>query len=217
VQPNVREFVKIVTQVHNFGPVLELGSCLLEGQDCDANLRSLFPSGTHYIGVDMNPGRGVDVIAYYDHTYFPTNIEFIPRTVIACETFEHCDNPRQAIENVGIIIHSSGVFIFSSPFNFPIHHLPDRWRITPQCYQEMLEGSGFYAAVYFQGELSNPHSVYGFATCDQDKFGIMESAISYDMHQIPAINEGESVYRWNGQQDYIRARQEEQAKCQIHP
>ena len=43
------------------GPVLEIGSYQVAGQEALADLRGLFPD-REYTGVDLRPGPGVDVL-----------------------------------------------------------------------------------------------------------------------------------------------------------
>src|SRR5205823_9415180 len=67
------------------GPILEVGSFQVAGQEDIANLRSLFPA-QEYLGIDVRPGPGVDLVA---------DVEALPQadasvgTVIAMNTFEH--------------------------------------------------------------------------------------------------------------------------------
>ena len=67
------------------GPVLEIGSYQVAGQEALADLRGLFP-GRPYTGLDMRPGPGVDLVA---------DVEALPQadasvgTVLAMNTFEH--------------------------------------------------------------------------------------------------------------------------------
>src|SRR4051794_20245516 len=67
------------------GPVLEVGAYQVQGQEGLADLRPLFP-GRAYLGVDVRPGPGVDLVA---------DVEALPQadasvgTVLALDTFEH--------------------------------------------------------------------------------------------------------------------------------
>ena len=51
------------------GPVLEIGSYQVPGQESLGDLRGLFP-GSAYVGLDMRPGRGV--ITWPASKSFPT-------------------------------------------------------------------------------------------------------------------------------------------------
>src|SRR5439155_8484425 len=67
------------------GPILEIGSYQVAGQEEIIDLRTLF-AGKPYLGVDVRPGPGVDQVA---------DVEALPQadasvgTVIALSTFEH--------------------------------------------------------------------------------------------------------------------------------
>src|SRR5262249_5259708 len=67
------------------GPIVEIGSYQVEGQEAIADLRGLF-AGKPYTGLDRRPGPGVDLVA---------DVEDLPQadqsvgTVLAMNTFEH--------------------------------------------------------------------------------------------------------------------------------
>ena len=82
----LRGMVRAVAETFDLpGPILEIGSYQVENQEDVADLRSLFP-GKPYVGLDMRPGPGVDVVG---------EVEALPQadgsvgTVLALETFEH--------------------------------------------------------------------------------------------------------------------------------
>jgi len=117
------------------GPILEVGSYQVTGQDEVANLRGLFP-GREYLGIDARPGPGVDEIA---------DVEALPYadgsfgTVIAMNTFEHVPHFWRGIDEVYRVLRSDGAFLICCPFFFHIHEHPnDYWRFTPQAYDLLL-------------------------------------------------------------------------------
>lgn len=118
------------------GPILEIGSYQVEGQEDLAELRSLFP-GKEYIGVDFRPGPGVDCVA---------NVEKLPQpdgtigTVIALNTFEHVRHFWKGFAEIHRVLRPDGVFLVSCPFYFHIHGYPnDYWRFTPEAFKVLLE------------------------------------------------------------------------------
>jgi SAM-dependent methyltransferase len=118
------------------GPILEIGSRQVPGQETLANLRSHFP-GRPYIGVDMQPGLGVDVVA---------NVESLPQrdesigTVLALSTFEHVAHFWRGFEEVRRVLRPDGALFVASPFYFHIHAYPnDYWRFTPEALKLLLE------------------------------------------------------------------------------
>src|SRR5262249_14334673 len=111
------------------GPILEIGSYQVPGQETVADLRRLFP-GKPYLGVDMRPGPGVDCVA---------NVEALPQpntsvgTVIAMNTFEHVPHFWRGFEEIHRVLRPDGVFLVACPFYFHIHNHPsDYWRFTPE-------------------------------------------------------------------------------------
>ena len=82
----LRGMVRAVAETFDLpGPILEVGSYQVEDQEDIADLRPLFP-GRPYVGLDMRPGPGVDLVG---------DVEALPQadasvgTVLALETFEH--------------------------------------------------------------------------------------------------------------------------------
>jgi SAM-dependent methyltransferase len=118
------------------GPILEIGSYQVQGQERIADLRTLFPH-RDYRGIDMRPGPGVDRVA---------NVESLPfasasvGTVLALNTFEHVKHFWRGLDEVRRVLRPDGVLILSTPFHFRIHEFPhDYWRFTPPAYEALLE------------------------------------------------------------------------------
>jgi SAM-dependent methyltransferase len=117
------------------GPILEIGSYQVPGQEEITDLRSLF-EGKSFIGVDARPGPGVDLVA---------DVEALPYadastgTVIALSTFEHVPHFWRGFAEIERVLRPDGVFMVSIPFHFHIHNHPgDYWRFTPQALDLML-------------------------------------------------------------------------------
>jgi SAM-dependent methyltransferase len=117
------------------GPVVEIGSYQVAGQEALADLRPLF-AGKHYLGLDRRPGPGVDRVA---------DVEALPLadasagTVLALNTFEHVPHFWRGFAEVGRVLRPDGVLLISCPFYFHIHNHPgDYWRFTPQALELLL-------------------------------------------------------------------------------
>src|SRR5215472_17239718 len=86
------------------GPILEVGSYQVPGQEEIANLRGLFP-GKPYLGVDVRQGPGVDQVA---------DVEALPHasgsvgTVIAMNTFEHVPRFWRGFEEIHRVLRPDG-------------------------------------------------------------------------------------------------------------
>ncbi|HEV3202851.1 MAG TPA: methyltransferase domain-containing protein [Gemmataceae bacterium] len=118
------------------GPILEIGSQQVPGQEGIANLRPLFKNKP-YVGVDMRPGPGVDVVA---------DVEALPQstgtagTVIAMNTFEHVPRFWRGLEEIHRVLRPDGVLLLSCPFYFHLHSYPsDYWRFSPAALELLLQ------------------------------------------------------------------------------
>ncbi len=104
------------------GPILEIGSYQVAGQEAIADLRSLFP-GKDYLGVDMRPGPGVDLVA---------DVEELPHadgsvgTVIAMSTFEHVPRFWRGFDEVHRVLRPDGALAGRLPVLLPHPQLPQR-------------------------------------------------------------------------------------------
>jgi SAM-dependent methyltransferase len=141
------------------GPILEIGSYQVAGQEDMAELRSLF-SGKEYLGVDMRLGPGVDCVA---------DVEALPQktasigTVIAMNTFEHVPHFWKGFAEVQRVLRPDGVFLVSCPFYFHIHNYPsDYWRFTPEALKLLL--ADFPTKIIgWQGPSKRPAHVWALA------------------------------------------------------
>jgi SAM-dependent methyltransferase len=118
------------------GPILEIGSYQVAGQEAIADLRALFP-GKDYVGVDVQAGPGVDCVA--DAEALP-HADGSVGTVIAMNTFEHVPRFWRAFEEVYRVLRPDGALLVSCPFAFHIHDFPsDYWRFTPEALELLLQ------------------------------------------------------------------------------
>ena len=141
------------------GPVLEIGSYQVAGQEGIADLRALFPDRP-YVGLDVRPGPGVDCVA---------DVEALPLadasvgTVIAMNTFEHVPRFWRGFEELYRVLRPDGVLLVSCPFYFHIHSFPsDYWRFTPQALQLLL-GEYPSKVLGWHGPVKRPSNVWALA------------------------------------------------------
>lgn len=118
------------------GPILEVGSYQVEGQEGIADLRSFFP-GRPYVGLDLRPGPGVDLVA---------DVEALPQadasvgTVLALGTFEHVARFWHGFDEIHRVLRPDGALVVACPFYFHVHAHPcDYWRFTPDALKLLLE------------------------------------------------------------------------------
>lgn len=160
MRPVVRAFVEAAAPcLPGAGPVLEVGAYRVAGQEALADLRPLFP-GRPYVGLDLRPGPGVDVVADAAALPFPDASQ---GTVLCLETLEHVFELPRALAEIERVLMPGGLLIASTPFHFHLHaHPDDYWRLSPSAWSRLLAG---YAAraVGAVGPASRPHTVLALA------------------------------------------------------
>ena len=107
------------------GRILDIGSLNVNG-----SLRQVAPTYFDYVGVDFEPGNGVDVILE-DPYHFP----FADGTFDACVSsscFEHSEFFWLVFDDVMRVLRPDGLFYLNAPSNGPFHRYPvDCWRFYP--------------------------------------------------------------------------------------
>jgi SAM-dependent methyltransferase len=136
MHPRVRAFIELCSRtVPVPGPLYEFGSYQASSQEGISDLRPLF-AGREYVGADMRPGPGVDVVLDLHQINLP---DASVGTVICCETLEHVEFPRKAVSEIHRILAPDGVLIVTVPMNLLIHNYPsDYWRYTPEGLKSLL-------------------------------------------------------------------------------
>jgi SAM-dependent methyltransferase len=141
------------------GPILEVGSYQVSGQETIADLRTLFP-GKPYLGIDARPGPGVDHVA---------DVEALPYasrsfgTVIAMNTFEHVPRFWRGFEEVHRVLRPDGALFISCPFYFHIHEHPsDYWRFTPEAFELLLRDYP-HKIIGWHGPAKRPANLWALA------------------------------------------------------
>ena len=104
--------------------VLDVGS-----QDVCGSYRSLFPSQA-YVGLDVAPGRGVDVVVEpYDWTELGGRVfDFI----ISGQALEHIEFPWETMRLMAAHLKPGGRLCVIVPARWPLHYFPlDCYRFHP--------------------------------------------------------------------------------------
>lgn len=118
------------------GPVVEIGSYQVEDQEELINLRQFFP-GQPYLGLDIRPGPGVDLVGSVED--LPLETASVG-TVLAFSAFEHVQRFWVGFEEVRRVLRPDGVFLVCCPFYFHQHCYPsDYWRFTPEAFDFLLQ------------------------------------------------------------------------------
>jgi SAM-dependent methyltransferase len=141
------------------GPILEVGSCQVPGQEDLANLRELF-AGRPFLGMDRRGGPGVDLVADVESLPLPNSSV---GTVLALSTFEHVGRFWRGFAEIQRVLCPGGALLVACPFYFHIHaHPDDYWRFTPAALELLLEE---YPSkiVGWHGPRSRPANVWALA------------------------------------------------------
>jgi SAM-dependent methyltransferase len=135
--PGILDFAKRMRQAHAIEPgnVLEVGSYNVNG-----TIRDVFQAGAaSYLGVDMAPGPGVDVVMNaHDIAY-----NFRPSafdTILCCETLEHDLRPWITVGHMRSLLKPGGHLLVTTPtFGFPEHRYPiDCYRYGEDAYRGFI-------------------------------------------------------------------------------
>lgn len=122
------------------GPVLELGS-----MDVNGSPRALFPDGTEYLGVDIEPGRGVDVVGLAHEA--PTRPEGWA-LVISTQALEHDPHWRETLAHAVRVLSPGGVLVVTAAAPGTTPHGLDIW---PDGYYRNLSEADLLGAVEAAG------------------------------------------------------------------
>jgi SAM-dependent methyltransferase len=133
----IRGVVRAIAETFELpGPILEVGSYQVPGQENIAELRRLFPDRP-YTGIDVRPGPGVDQVADVEQLPF-ADASF--GTVLALNTFEHVPRFWKGFAEIARVLRPDGALLVSCPFYFRVHNHPgDYWRFTPMALETLLE------------------------------------------------------------------------------
>ena len=117
--------------VAHTGRVLEIGSLNVNGTP-----RSVFHDAKKYVGVDMQFGPDVDVVADAHILQLVDMFDL----VICCEMLEHDKNPFATLQTLHNHLCESGLLVITTPASgFPEHKYPrDYWRFMPDTYRDIF-------------------------------------------------------------------------------
>jgi SAM-dependent methyltransferase len=112
MHPGAYKFVQTATDNIGFdyfnARILELGSYIVNG-----TVRNIFNGCPDYVGVDLRPGPGVDVVANAT-TYCPKEDLASYDLVVTTEMLEHCDDPEAVIKNIHKLLKPGGYLILTA-------------------------------------------------------------------------------------------------------
>jgi SAM-dependent methyltransferase len=109
----------------SFQVVVDLGS-----QDVNGSLRDHCPSGARYVGLDIEPGRGVDMMVEPGATLPFANASV--DVVVSTSAFEHDVFFWETFLEMARVIRPGGLVYIDAPSNHEFHRYPlDCWRFYP--------------------------------------------------------------------------------------
>lgn len=138
------------------GPFLEVGS---KDYGTTQDLRSLFEHRAAYLGVDREPGRGVDCVLDLAGPWEGIDAALGGRrfgTIFCLSVLEHCEQPFRMAENLTRLLVPGGQVCVAVPFAFKFHAYPsDYWRFTQEGVKRLFDGLEFCDA---DGVASTPRT-----------------------------------------------------------
>ena len=136
-----RTWIEQVADLDKDKSILEVGSFIVPSQEEAQCRKTIAPLAGKYIGLDLRPGPGVDIVA--DAKKMPFRDESFD-IIICLDMLEHADWPRDVIRECFRVTKKGGGLFLASVFSFPIHDYPhDYWRFTPWCIKSLLEDAGY--------------------------------------------------------------------------
>ena len=194
MRKQVNEIVRIVSEsLPKKIKVLEIGSLIVEGQE-HLSVRKYFPEA-EYIGVDMQQGNGVDVVADcidYCYGYYQSGKEF--DLILCLDMLEHAKEPFEVINSTIYALKLNGVLLVTSVFNFKIHEYPnDYWRFTPECFKMLL---GYNSRVYKIGSELNPNTICGIMYGERSLLNINTELRTYCEKETEKKLQWQNVVDW---------------------
>ncbi|MGB3797143.1 MAG: methyltransferase domain-containing protein [Alteraurantiacibacter sp.] len=105
--------------------ILDLGS-----MDVNGSLRQFAPEDSEYIGADLEPGKGVDIVVEAGKPLPFEDGSF--DLILASSVFEHDPAFWQTFLDLARVLREGGHLYISAPSNGMIHRYPeDHWRFYP--------------------------------------------------------------------------------------
>jgi SAM-dependent methyltransferase len=135
VEADVEYVQKMVDAGLIQSPCLELGAGY-GGMTCR---QLLDRQGIRYIGTDMLPADGVDVVADFELPEDALKAAFADvapfSSVLVLNVLEHTFDPIRILDNALCLLKSGGTLVVLTPTVWPLHNYPfDCWRINPDFY-----------------------------------------------------------------------------------
>jgi hypothetical protein len=113
------------------GPYLEAGS---KNYGNTQDLRAVFRGRGEYVGADIEPGPGVNVVLDFTRPFAEVDSQLARRrfgTIFCLSVLEHCKQPFAMAANLTQLLQPGGKLCIAVPFVYQLHDYPaDYWRFT---------------------------------------------------------------------------------------
>ena len=121
--------------------VLDVGSAMVEGQDL-ANRMAMENPAWRIIGLDIEPGRNVDVVVADPYDW--REVASASVDVVTCsEVFEHAEYFWITILEIARVLKPNGLAFITSPGGGPRHRFPvDCWRFYDDAFPALARYAG---------------------------------------------------------------------------
>lgn len=118
------------------GVVVDVGS-----QDVNGTYRNIFGTAWDYRGVDISPGKNVDIVMVDEYSIpLPNRCADL---VISGQTLEHVRNPFKLVSEMARILKIGSHLFMIAPFVWAEHKYPiDCWRFLPDGMRSLIEDTG---------------------------------------------------------------------------
>jgi len=131
--PEILAWLGEMKERHHLSParVLDIGSRNVNGSP-----RRVFGDAAEYVGVDREPGPGVDLVTDVHDLHLGETFDL----VLCCEMLEHDRDPLETIWVMRDHLADGGHMVITSPAQgFKQHRYPrDYWRFMPDAYRDLF-------------------------------------------------------------------------------
>ena len=128
--------------------ILEIGSRVVGS--LSTQRASNFPLAAQFVGVDIHPGPGVDLVCdahSLASAFRPGSFD----VVFSLSVLEHLPAPWRIAQQINQVLALDGIVMKSVPFCFPLHETPnDFWRFSDKGLEQLF-GPAFGFAVIASG------------------------------------------------------------------
>lgn len=136
------------------GLIVEIGSLVVDEKYW---LRNLFEND--YIGIDMRPGREVDLVCNSHNIKMKDGLAGM---VICSSMLEHDTEPARTVKEIKRILRPGGKAFITVPFDWSIHSYPnDYWRFTTNGLLQLIDSIDGVVQAFPVGPDLKPHTIVG--------------------------------------------------------